>query len=62
MPQLFCSGACSAPTHSHSGSGSGRNPPTSSPSFSTHTSKWSGGAAQGLLREGLHPETPLRVP
>lgn len=65
VPQLFCSGARSAPTHSHSGSVCGRKPPGGPPAypsllhFSTHIFKCCGGAIQGLLREGLYIETPL---
>ena len=63
MPQLFCSGARPAPTHSHSATVCGRTLPGGSrlpfsPSFSTHVFNGCVGATQDPLREGPHNETP----
>lgn len=66
MPQLFCFGARSAPTHSHSATVCGRTPPEGSrlsfsPSFSTLVFKGCVGATQDPLREGPHNETPSQA-
>lgn len=60
-PRLFCSGAI-LPTHSHRGSVCGRKPPGGSaysplPYFPPLSSKRGAGAAEGILRKGLHPGT-----
>lgn len=61
MPQLFCSGSV-LPTHTPTvvaSAGENRLEAPAYPLISHPHLKWSGGAAQDLLREGLRSETPL---